>query len=223
MSLCPLAAADTIVNEPMSSDFNGILGLALPLNSIIADSIPPVITNSPDGAAWASNLFSITPVAFAPSARFLSLSLSRPGSTQIPALLGIGRHPAALVPDASKIKYSTVIADRLGTLFWKSQVRGITVYVDGERREVEVGRSNTGAPWPSAVLDSGVPLILTTSRIANGIYGAIGIAPAQDGQCACTFVVILGEVGANCERFLDYIRLCAMRPAAQYDGYAGRP
>ncbi|KAH0578208.1 hypothetical protein H2248_004083 [Termitomyces sp. 'cryptogamus'] len=56
-----LAAATVVTSEPLSAAFSGILGLALPLNSIIAELIPPVTSNSPDGAAWASNLFSITP------------------------------------------------------------------------------------------------------------------------------------------------------------------
>ncbi|KAF9461596.1 aspartic peptidase domain-containing protein [Collybia nuda] len=177
-----LAAANSVSNEPLSSLFTGILGLALPLNSIIAENIPPLTTNAPDGAAWASNLFSITPSNLAPAARFLSMALERPGTTAIPSLLGIGRHPAALVPDPSKIHYSTLVAERSGTLFWKVGVRAITVYTNGEKKQVALGRSNSGAVYPSAVLDSGVPLILTTRAIANAIYGAIDIAPAQDGQ-----------------------------------------
>ncbi|KAF8073301.1 aspartic peptidase domain-containing protein [Lyophyllum atratum] len=176
-----LAAADDIANEPLSPMFNGILGLALPLNSIIAQSIPPVTDNSPDGAAWASNLFSITPVSSAPSARFLSLSLSRPGSTAVPAQLGIGRHPS-FISDPGKVDYSSLVSERTGTFFWKVGVRAISVWVDGEEKPVNIGRSNSGAVFPSAVLDSGVPLIFTTSQVANGIYGAIGIQPASDGM-----------------------------------------
>ncbi|KAJ3512984.1 hypothetical protein NLJ89_g3205 [Agrocybe chaxingu] len=177
-----LAAANDVRDEPLAPNFSGILGLALPLNSIIASSIAPVTNNNPDGAAWASNLFSITPIDQAPASRFLSLALSRPGSDQVPAVLGIGRHPAALVPDPSKIEYSIPVSDRPGILFWKVSVRAITVYVNGEARGVSIGRSATGAVFPSAILDSGVPLILTTSTIANAIYGAIGVSPASDGQ-----------------------------------------
>ncbi|PFH53321.1 hypothetical protein AMATHDRAFT_137710, partial [Amanita thiersii Skay4041] len=177
-----LAAAAIVTDEALTPNFNGILGLALPLNSIIAANILPVTDNDPDGAAWASNLFSITPVASAPSARFLSLSLSRPGSDRVPSFLGIGRHPSNLVQDPSKVRYSTLVGDRSGILFWKVTVRAITVYVNGFPRSVEVGRSNTGAVFPSAVLDSGVPYILTTSKIANGIYGALGIGPGADGK-----------------------------------------
>ncbi|KAF9552904.1 hypothetical protein CPC08DRAFT_788817 [Agrocybe pediades] len=167
---------------PLGPKFSGILGLALPLNSIIAEKIPPVTGNAPDGAAWASNLFSITPVSQTSAARFLSLSLTRPDSDRIPSLLGIGRHPSALVPNPSKINYRTLGSERSGTLFWKASICGISVYVDGVEKAVDIGRSNTGSVFPSAVLDSGVPLILTTTTIANGIYGAIGVSPASNGM-----------------------------------------
>lgn len=183
--LVVVAAASDVQNEPLAPNFSGILGLALPLNSVIASSIPPVTSNDPDGAAWASNLFSITPVNQAPSARFLSLTLSRPGSDQIPSLLGIGRHPSSIVPDPSQVRYSSLVGDQRGVLFWKVNVRAITVYVDGYPRAVSMGRSVSGGVFPTATLDSGAPLILTTSTIANAIYGAIGINPANDGLCAC--------------------------------------
>ncbi|KAF9448534.1 acid protease [Macrolepiota fuliginosa MF-IS2] len=177
-----LAAAASVTNETLSSDFIGILGLALPLNSIIAENIPPVTTNAPDGAAWASNLFSITPVENAPASRFISLSLSRPGSDRIPALLGIGKHPPEVVKDPSLVRYSAVVSNPTGSLFWKAGVRAITVYVNGQPRPVDIGRSNTGGVFPSAVIDSGVPYIFTTSKVANAIYGAIDVHPAQDGN-----------------------------------------
>lgn len=180
------AAATSVASEPLSPDFQGILGLALPANSIIAEQIPPQIGDAPDGAAWASNLFSITPVDDAPSSRFLSLTLERPGSTQIPSLLGIGQHPPQIVDDPSRIQYSTVVSDPTATLFWKASVRGITVYVDGEPRRVDIGHSNTGGAFPIAVIDSGVPFILTSSKVANAIYGAIDVHPAQDGSCKYT-------------------------------------
>ncbi|KAG6896328.1 hypothetical protein C0992_008982, partial [Termitomyces sp. T32_za158] len=129
----------------------------------------------------ASNLFSITPTSSAPAARFLSLLLSRPGSDTVPAQLGIGRHPS-FVTNPSRIEYASLESEAQGTLFWKVGVRDITVWVDGEARPVQLGISSTGAPIPSAVLDSGVPLILTTRTVANGIYGAIGVNPASDGN-----------------------------------------
>lgn len=188
---CSIAAATSVIDESLSSSFSGILGLALPLNSIIAETIPPVTNNTPDGAAWASNLFSITPTSNAPASRFLSLSLSRPGSNRIPSLLGIGRHPQDLVQDTSFIHYYTTVSDAKGSLFWKTSVRDITVWVDGQPRPVSIGRSKTGAVFPSAVIDSGVPYIFTTTQVANAIYGAIDVHPAQDGNCESLIVGIL--------------------------------
>ena len=184
--LC-LAAADDIENEELAPDFSGVLGLAPPLNSLIAFDIPPVTNNNPDGAAWASNLFSLTPISTAPSSRFLSLALSRPGSDTIPAVLGIGQHPSSLVPDPSLILYSSLVSDKPGIIFWKVTVKAITVYVNGTTERIQLGRSVTDASTPIAVLDSGVSVILTTSDIANGIYGAIGIGPASNGMCTSFF------------------------------------
>lgn len=86
-------AAQTVQSEPLSGSFAGILGLALPSNSFIAQKIPPTETDAPDGAALASNLFSITPADAAPGARFFSLLLARPEDPDGRSVLGIGRHP----------------------------------------------------------------------------------------------------------------------------------
>ncbi|KAJ7468109.1 aspartic peptidase domain-containing protein [Mycena latifolia] len=177
-----LAAADVVESEPLSSQFSGVLGLALPANSIIADDIKPQVGDTPDGAVLASNLFSITPISSAPSARFLSIALERPGSATVPSVLGIGRHPAALVPDPSRIAYDTLYApSSIGPKYWKTAVHGITVYTNNSRMPIELGRGVSGV-FPSAVLDTGVPLILTTKAVADAIYGAIGVQAAADNM-----------------------------------------
>ncbi|KAG1883932.1 aspartic peptidase domain-containing protein [Suillus subluteus] len=177
-----LAAANMVSDEPLSLDFDGILGLALPLNSVIEQEIPPTTNNNPDGASFSSNLFSMTPTSSAPSQPFFSLTFARPGSDALPSLLGIGMHPSSVVPDPSQIKYSTLVSQDAGILFWKTNVQAITVYVNGQARPVVLGESVTGAAFPTALLDSGMPFIITTSPIANGIYGALGISPASDGN-----------------------------------------
>lgn len=177
-----LAAADQVTNEPLSSAFSGLLGLAHTANSLIAQQLLPTTSDAPDGATFASNLFGLTPSSEAPAARFLSLSLSRPGSDRVRSHLGVGRHPSDIVSDPSKIAYSRLVNENVGAVFWKSNVRGLSVWVNGEERPVELGRSRKGGVFPTAVLDSGVPIILTTSAIANGIYGALGIGPGSDGN-----------------------------------------
>jgi len=66
--------------------------------------------------------------------------------------------------------------------------------VDGQPRPVDIGRSKTGAIFPSAVIDSGVPYILTTTQVANAIYGAIDVHPAQDGKCESSIAQILHKI-----------------------------
>jgi hypothetical protein len=211
-----IAAATTINSESLSQGFNGILGLALPVNSVISQLIRPVTNNNPDGATFSSNLFGITPLSQAPSAHFFSIVLQRPGSDRLPSLLSIGRHPSAIVPDPSKIAYSIVVSDEEGTLFWKTYISAITVYVDGMVRPVAISTGVKGTAYPVALLDSGVPLIITTSTIANGIYGALGIGPAADGQCEY-FIIYVFELPFN---FVH--RLCTVHNAAQYVNYSRR-
>ncbi|KAF7360159.1 Acid protease [Mycena venus] len=174
------AAVDQVESEPLGSQFSGVLGLALPQNSIISSDLAPQLGDTPDGAIWTSNLFGITPVSAAPPARFLSIALERPGSDTVPSVLGIGRHPAALVPDPSKIQYDPLYGTS-GPYYWKAAVRGITVYTNTSRMPIPLGRGMSG-PFPSAVLDTGVPTILTTTAVANAIYGAINVQPAADAM-----------------------------------------
>ncbi|KAG6833507.1 hypothetical protein H0H93_013235, partial [Arthromyces matolae] len=151
-----LAAATSITSEPLSPYFSGILGLALPLNSIISSLIAPTTSNAPDGAAWASNVFSITPISSAPQSRFLSLLLSRPGSGEVPAQIGIGRHPEFIsqgegngaagggVDRSGDVEYDLLESERSGTLFWKVSVRAITVWVNGQPLPVSLGGGSDG-------------------------------------------------------------------------------
>ncbi|KAH7907100.1 aspartic peptidase domain-containing protein [Hygrophoropsis aurantiaca] len=177
-----LAAATSVNNEPLSYDFDGILGLALPLNSVISEQLPPDTNDIADGATLPSNLFSMTPTSSAPASPFFSLVLARPGSSELPSLLGIGLHPSDIIPDPSKINYSPIVSEQEGMLWWKTSVQAITVYVNSQPKTITLGQSITGAAYPTAVLDSGLPLILTTSEIANAVYGALGISPGANGQ-----------------------------------------
>ena len=177
--LGPLAAASQVTDEPLDA-FSGILGLALPLNSVIVSTLSPRNPIGGDGATWASNLFGMDG---APASPFVSFLLERPGSPRIPSLLGIGMHPADQVPDPSKVHYSNLISEGNSALFWGMSVTAITVYVDGARKEVNIGPSASSSAFPIAVLDTGVPVILATSTIANGIYGALDIHPALDKNC----------------------------------------
>jgi hypothetical protein len=195
-----LAAATTVTSEDLSYNYDGILGLALPLNSIISQLIPPVTSNTPDGASFSSNLFGITPRSQAPAAHYLSLVLQRPGSDRLPSLLGVGRHPFEIVQDPSKIEYSVVVGDEVGTLFWKTYVRAITVYVDGRALPVGIPGGVKGTPLPVAVLDSGIPLIVT--RVYKLDYSALSTL-ASAGQVSKPFNKAFGKFRMNtCPAFV---------------------
>ena len=211
------AAATNVVNETLSSSFSGILGLALPLDSVISNLLPPTTSNNPDGATFISNVFGITPASQAPAQLFYSLLLERPGSDRVPSVLGIGRHPSndllssssslssdsgdgdALTIDPTQVMYGGVLGESSGVHFWKAELRGIAVYVDGERREVDIGQSATGSVFPEAILDSGVPYIIATPAIANAVWGALSIGPAGDGNCESPLLF---------PSYFDYLRQC---------------
>ncbi|KAJ7583520.1 aspartic peptidase domain-containing protein [Mycena floridula] len=202
-----LAAAADVENEPLSPLFSGVLGLALPANSIIATNIQPTTSNDPDGAVWSSNLFSITPgtdptdFSLAPSKKFLSITLSRPGSSKIPSLLGIGRHPSGhlTLPDSLGGSSATIGGAAVNyhrpleslneqELFWKVAVTSVSVWVNSVEMPVALTQTSgvaggvAGGPGLTAVLDTGLPVIIMSSAMTNGIYGALGIGPASDGN-----------------------------------------
>ena len=186
------AIASSVDSEPLSSSFNGIIGLALPENSLIMQSIPSTSSSAPDGAQFTSNLFSLFPSSLSPAARFLSLTLERPGSSTIPSLFGIGKHPSTdqvpQIGNGSNVQYRTPFASlttagtSAGFLFWKSAIQDITVWVNGQPKTIALQESSHES-YPSAILDTGTPIILSTKVIADAIYGAIGVSPASDGNC----------------------------------------
>ncbi|KAL1746861.1 aspartic peptidase domain-containing protein [Schizophyllum fasciatum] len=179
-----LAAASNVTNEPLQDKFNGLLGLALPSNSLIA--------SKDGGDAVTKGLFSADG---APGNEFISLLLERPGSKRFPSLLGLGTHPSPdqlRLPDGkdvnSALSYLGLSADESGELLFKVQLASLEAHpstVQGtdastNQNKLTKDTSLLGAPL-RAVFDSGVPLILTTSTIANAIYGSVGVGPGSDG------------------------------------------
>ncbi|RDB25666.1 hypothetical protein Hypma_006971 [Hypsizygus marmoreus] len=142
-----LPATDTIANEPISSGFSGILGLALLLSSIIAEHIPR------------------------------NQQCTRRRCLGIECVF---HHPHILCT-LRLLPFPLLLAPRLPphTL---SPRNWTTSRCHCGRPKVSVRTIAVGSVFPTAVLDSGVPLILTTQAVAKGIYGVIGISPAIDGQ-----------------------------------------
>lgn len=66
-------------------------------------------------------------------------------------------------------------------------MQAVSVYVGGQKQSITLGRGKDGGVFPTAVLGSGVQVILTSTAMANAIYGALGIGPASDGNCESPF------------------------------------
>ena len=104
------------------------------------------------------------------------------------------RSSAIIKNDPTQVKYAEIQSERTGDFFWKARVNAVTVYVGGEAKPVQVtAGSVSGSPLgrATAVVDSGMPIILAAPEIANGIYGALGIGPGSDGQCESLFFFCL--------------------------------
>lgn len=174
-------AATMVQNELLDTGFSGLIGLALPANSAISSLLPTVATGF-DGTTFSSHLFtSPSP----PSNQFLSFSLERPGSTKIHSQLGIGMHPTSLVPDPTKLLYSSVVSSTIGPLYWRVHVTGFTTYVDSKPRVMSLGPSGVDrtSQYPIAVLDTGGTNIIATPDLAKAFYAPWNIVPASDGSC----------------------------------------
>jgi len=187
----PAGAVTTVEDELMSLGFSGVLALSFPSNSKIAQEIPPIKGDTPDGAPIVSNLFGLG--SYGPREHFLSILLERPGMSRVPSVLGIGRHPSEILPNItaygsaweSALQFNRVIMYEAGTLFWAAPLTGITAYVNGTAVNIPVGASaiNPDSVYPVAVFDTGTPYIFGPVDIINALYGAYGIGPGTNGQC----------------------------------------
>ncbi|CAE6354844.1 unnamed protein product [Rhizoctonia solani] len=185
-----LLSASQIENERLTSNFVGLLGLALEYNSLLVDQFKDKLEFSVSTVA--TNLFSS---ATSPVNRTIGVSLERPGQSNsgIPSLLSIGRHPSKVVPDPSKISYSSITD---GT-HWRLPITEITAWIVGNyndttqaynfntRRDVQLTTSTVSGSrsiWPLATIDTGGAQIISTRALANAFWGALGIGPASDGM-----------------------------------------
>ncbi|CAE6470311.1 unnamed protein product [Rhizoctonia solani] len=185
-----LLSASQIENERLSSNFVGLLGLALEFNSLFVDQFQDKLAFSTSTVA--TNLFSSST---APNNRTIGISLQRPGQSNsgTPSLLSIGRHPSKVVSDPSKILYSSITD---GT-HWRLPITEISAWVVGDyndtsqaynaqgRRYIQMTGSTVSGShsiWPLATIDTGGAHIISTRALANAFWGAFGIGPAADGM-----------------------------------------
>lgn len=190
---------DDIENENLGrGNFSGLLGLALPANSVITKAIPGTTGSHADGATFLDNLFGAG--ASAPTHRFFSLSLQRADDQRTYSTFGIGEVFKPLCADVTKLSYVPIVANprygRTGYLHWRVKVDAIKHTSFGNEKDgsqptttsISLGRSATSAntTTPLAVLDSGGLAILVSNKtLLDSIYGAYNIQPGSDGICKC--------------------------------------
>ncbi|EJU02993.1 acid protease [Dacryopinax primogenitus] len=188
-----LCAATSVTSERLSEDgFSGVLGLAPALNSKIAQLIPPVVGNDPDGAAFLSNLYG----SDTPPPPFFSLMLERPEDPDTVSVFGMGAHPLRNTPGSFTplaLQWSPVVTSTEGALYWRIPVQGMTLQIGGNSTSLIVGKSNVipNSANSVAVLDSGTPYVLLPPTLADAFWGAVGVNPSADGYFypRCTLMV----------------------------------
>ncbi|KAF8909161.1 aspartic peptidase domain-containing protein [Mucidula mucida] len=173
-----LAAASALTSEPLRPNFSGVLGLSPPLNSLIAQIIPATDGgdgSTVDGASWrgtgifgysasprrwrAKSTLTYYGIRDGTISRFLSPILERQlGEHVVHAPL------ASLDPATNQV---------IGTTLWRVGLSALSV----GGKPITLSSSSS-----SAILDSGVPTILASKAIADGIYGAVGVGPGGDGN-----------------------------------------
>lgn len=190
-----MIVADTVQNEDLSGgQFAGILGLALPANSVISSQIPGSTSGQPDGATFLDNLFSSG--TSAPQGRFFALSLERVGDTRTRSVLGIAMHDPSICGSPCTPNWLSLVSAASGPNYWRVILQGITATIwqtpgtsstpPGNPKSSTISLPSstaTSQSWPVAVFDSGGSQILFGDRnLLNAVYGAWSIGPASDGN-----------------------------------------
>ncbi|KAL7418968.1 hypothetical protein Q5752_006652 [Cryptotrichosporon argae] len=204
-------AADMVVDENLGGgNYSGVLGLALPQNSVIFAEIGGTTGSSPDGATFLDNLYGSGNSA--PTDRVFALSLERYQDVRTASTLGIGTTDDRFCAPPCDPDYISIVADPslgvTGFLYWRVPIDSVEVTTWGDAQAgtgantttVTLGPSKVDAAknTPLAVLDSGgVAILVGYKPYVDAIYGAYGISASSDGyyrmpcttQLAITFTI----------------------------------
>ncbi|CAK9782412.1 acid protease [Cutaneotrichosporon oleaginosum] len=191
-----MVSAEDVRNENLGDgNFTGLLGLALPANSLITETIPGTTGSSPDGATFLDNLFGAG--ASAPTNRYFSLSLERSEDVRTVSSFGIGEVDSRVCPSPCAPKWLPILPHprfgRTGYLHWRVPLDGVyaTFFNDPKNgvgpttRSIPLGSTRTDAnsTSPVAVLDSGgVGILVNDRNMLAAIYGPFGVEPDADGK-----------------------------------------
>ncbi|KAL1412088.1 hypothetical protein Q8F55_003085 [Vanrija albida] len=188
-------AASTVYNEDLGGgNFEGLIGLAFPQNSIILSKIPAGTSSQPDGATFLDNLFGSG--ASAPSQRFFSLSLERREDVRTQSTFGIGALSTTACPGQCAPNYVQVIPapnlGRTGFLHWRVLVDRMTAtkFTDEKagtgptNTNITLGASQVDSTrrTPLAIVDSGgLATLVGNKAFADNIYAPFGVKASEDG------------------------------------------
>ncbi|GHJ86306.1 hypothetical protein NliqN6_2708 [Naganishia liquefaciens] len=186
-------AANDVGNEDLSGgQFSGVLGLALPGNSVILNQLGGSTSGEPDGAPYLDNLFGSG--VNAPQGRYFTLSLERVGDSRTKSSLGIGMFDDTLCPVPCIPNYSSIVTSSVGPLYWRIPLQGITAYTwpSGQVPLANTSTtttiklpssSTTGQSYPVAVMDSGgYQVLMGDQSLVDSIYDVFGGSQGSDGN-----------------------------------------
>ncbi|UZJ54949.1 hypothetical protein CBS101457_004269 [Exobasidium rhododendri] len=182
------ASCNAVMNEQLSSiQASGVMGLALPANSIIQNVLSTDVNanNTETNSSMTGSLLPGIWQGVQASYRFFGLGLQRLPSDggNGNSTLTFGDYDRNYIPSGteSAVKYSSAIPDDDEIVRkWKLIVNDFFVTVNGT--QIQIPLSSTGAAIPTAILDSGSPLNLASVNFLNAMYGAVNVGPAADGS-----------------------------------------
>lgn len=202
------ASCNSVENQQLGSmDATGVMGLALPSNSIIQSTLSTGINanNSETNASMTGSLLPGLWEGVPAASRFFGLGLQRLPSDggNGNSTLTFGDIDRNYVPVGSDnlVKYSSSLPDDDGIVRkWKLIVNDFRVTVNGT--QVQIPLATTGVNVPEAILDTGSPLNLAGVNFLNAMYGAVNVGPAADGSGGyyvdCTLLLQFSiNVGGN--------------------------
>lgn len=197
----------------------GLLGLALPANSVIQEVLSPGVNN----AAWTNNngtgdvLTSLWGHAEAQQRTFavgLQRLPSDGGGQAANSTLALGGIDSAYLPQSQyeRVTYANVLPDSDGVArHWKLYLTHIQVTSGNLSAAIPTSFAGQKQQYPTVVLDTGASLNYAPSDILNALYGAYKdssgntIGPGEDGICECEtgWMFACAPLELTLNRYLD--------------------
>lgn len=183
-----LTANDVEAEQLNTMQASGVLGLALPLDSLIQSTLSTTRTGNNNSITEPGRTGSLLPGLWydAPMGqRFFGLGLQRLPSDggNGDSTITFGDYDQAYLPTnrQSNVSWSSVLPDDDNVIRrWKTQVTDLSLKVNGSYSGIPLSRTGSVGP-ATAILSSGVPFNYAPTSFLNALYGAYNIGPSSDG------------------------------------------